>query len=130
MQIEVKGRGTAVSEELREYVEKRFRRIAAQVSELATLEVEVREERNPAIPEHCVVEATLKVKGTRLRASDRGRDARQAINLVEDELARQVKRHRDKRRNHRKVGTASIRTMPASTAMLPPTGTEGPQPTA
>ncbi len=101
MQIEVKGRGTAVSEELREHVEKRFRRIAAQVSELSTLEVEVREERNPSIADHCVVEATLKVKGTKLRACDRGRDAKQAVNLVEEELARQVKRHRDKRRNRR-----------------------------
>lgn len=128
MQIEVKGRGTAVSEELREHVEKRFKRIAAQVSLLATLEVEVREERVRSSPEHCVVEATLKVKGTKLRACDRGRDAKQAVNLVEEELAKQVKRHRDKRRNHRKVGTASIRTMPP--AMVQPGIADGTQPTA
>ncbi len=59
---------------------------------------------------------------------DRGRDAKQVVNLVEEELARQVKRHRDKRRNHRKVGTETIRTMPA--AIIQPGVAEGPQPTA
>ncbi len=35
MQIEVKGRNTPVTDELREHVEKRFRKVAKQVSELA-----------------------------------------------------------------------------------------------
>lgn len=112
MRIEVKGRGMAISEELREHVDKRFRRVAAQVSDLAFLEVELREERNPSISEPCIVEATMHLKGVTLRACDRSRDLRHAIHLVEQELSRQVKRHRDKRRNHRKVGTESIRTAP------------------
>ena len=33
-----------------------------------------------------------------LRAKDVSRDTKHSINLVADELARQVKRHRDKRR--------------------------------
>jgi putative sigma-54 modulation protein len=45
-----------------------------------------------------------------LRAHDRARDLRHAINLCEEELSRQVKRHREKRRGRRKVGTESIRT--------------------
>ena len=110
MQIEVKGRNTPVTEELREYVDKRFRKIARQVSELARLEVELREERNPAIADSHRAEVTLALKGATLRASDSGRDVRQAINLCEEELSRQVKRHREKRRGRRKVGTESIRT--------------------
>ena len=110
MQIEVKGRNTPVTDDLREYVDKRFRKIARQVSELAHLEVELREERNPAIAESHRAEVTLVLKGATLRACDGGRDARQAINLCEEELSRQVKRHREKRRGRRKVGTESIRT--------------------
>ena len=110
MQIEVKGRNTPVTDELREYVDKRFRKIARQVSELARLEVELREERNQAIAESHRAEATLVLKGATLRACDGGRDVRQAINLCEEELSRQVKRHREKRRGRRKVGTESIRT--------------------
>src|SRR3954454_534451 len=110
MQIDVKGRNTPVNDELREYVEKRFRKVANQVSELARLEIEIREERNPAIPDNVPAEATLVLKGVALRARDQARDARHAINLCEEELSRQVKRHREKRRGRRKVGTETIRT--------------------
>jgi putative sigma-54 modulation protein len=112
MQIEVKGRNVSVSDDLREHVEKRFRRVDRQVSELAVLEVELRQETNPGIPDPHVVEATLHLKGATLRAKDRGRDARHAVNLCEEELSRQVKRHRDKRRGRRKGDTPSIRTTP------------------
>ncbi len=110
MQIEVKGRNTPVNDELREYVEKRFQKVAKQVSDLARLEIELKEERNPAIADNMVAEATLALKGVTLRARDNARDLRHAINLCEEELSRQVKRHREKRRGRRKVGTESIRT--------------------
>jgi putative sigma-54 modulation protein len=111
MQIEVKGRNTQVSDELREYVERRFTKVAKQVSELARLEVELKEERNPAIADKVVAEATLTLKGVTLRARDHASDPRHAINLCEEELSRQVKRHREKRRGRRKGGAAeSIRT--------------------
>src|SRR5207302_1180409 len=70
MRIEVKGRNLPVSEDLREHVEKRFRKVARQVSEFAELEVEVFEERNPAIADSQVAEATLHLKGVTLRARD------------------------------------------------------------
>ena len=65
------------------------------------LEVELAEERNPANPTTMVAEATLYLKGVTLRAKDASKDAKHSINLVADELARQVKRHRDKRRKRR-----------------------------
>src|SRR5690348_7822770 len=111
MQIEVKSRNTPVNDELREYVERRFQKVAKQVSELARLEIELKEEKNPAIADNMVAEATLFLKGVTLRASDNARDLRHAINLCEEELSRQVKRHREKRRGRRKGGTAeTIRT--------------------
>ena len=51
-------------------VEKRFRRIGKQVSELARLEVELREERNPSISDSQVADATLHLKGITLRAEE------------------------------------------------------------
>ena len=86
MQIEVKGRNTPITDELREYVEKRFRKVAKQVSELARLEIELKEEKNPAIADNMVAEATLYLKGVTLRAKDDARDLRHAINLCEEEL--------------------------------------------
>jgi putative sigma-54 modulation protein len=110
MRIEVKGRNTPVTDELREHVVRRFSGMGRQVSPLALLEVELSEERNPAIADAQIAEATLYLKGVTLRAQDRARDLKHAVNLCEQELARQVKRHREKRRGRRKVGTETIRS--------------------
>ncbi len=107
MRISIKGRNTPVTEDLREHVEKRFAKIAKQVSPLAELELEVMEERNPAIADSQVAEVTLHLKGVTLRARDASRDMTHAINLCADELARQVKRHRDKRRKRRESRAAA-----------------------
>jgi putative sigma-54 modulation protein len=108
MQIEVKGRHMTVTDELRDHVHKRFAKVAKQVSELAVLEVELSEERNPSNPDAMVAEATLHLKGTTLRACDSSRDLAHSINLCADELAVQVKRHRDKRRRRREARAAAL----------------------
>ena len=111
MQIEVKGRNVPVNDELRELVERKFRKVAAQVSDLARMEVELREERNPAIADREIAEATLYLKGATLRAKDASESMSHTVNLVADELARQVKRHRDKRRGRRE--SARVEPRPA-----------------
>ncbi len=103
MRIEVKGRNLPVTDDTREHVAKRFRKISRQVSELAELEIELFEERNPAIPDSQVAEATLHLKGVTLRARECSRDMAHSINVVADELSVQVKRHRDKRRKRREA---------------------------
>ncbi|HET9104434.1 MAG TPA: ribosome-associated translation inhibitor RaiA [Solirubrobacteraceae bacterium] len=103
MRIEVKGRNVPVSDAIRTHVEKRFGKVAKQVSELAELEVELYEERNPAIADAQVAEVTLHLKGVTLRARDCSRDIVHSINLCADEIAVQVKRHRDKRRKRREA---------------------------
>src|SRR5579884_788493 len=107
MRIEIKGRNLSVSDDLREHVEKRFRKVANQVSELAELEVELCEERNPAISACKVAEATLHLKGVTLRARDASEDLIHSINLCAEEMAVQVKRHRDKRRKRRESRAAA-----------------------
>jgi putative sigma-54 modulation protein len=121
MQIEVKGRNLQVTDELREMVARRFDRVGRQVSEMARLEVELSEDRPASGPANQVADVTLHLKGVTLRASDSSRDIRHAVNLAADELARQVKRHRDKRRNRREQrafapppGEADAGTLPAT----------------
>ena len=109
MRIAIKGRNTPVTDDIRDHVERRFKKIAKQVSPLAELEVEVSEERNPAIADSQVAEVTLHLKGVTLRAHDASRDMIHSINLCAEELARQVKRHRDKRRKRREARAAGLR---------------------
>jgi len=98
VRIEIRGRNLEVTDELREHVEKRFARIARQVSDLAQLDVELTEERNPAISDRYVAEATLYLKGTTLRASEATPEMIHSIHAAAEDIRRQVKRHREKRR--------------------------------
>jgi putative sigma-54 modulation protein len=104
MQIEVKGKNLQVTDEMREYVARRFEKIGKQVSEFAVLELEVADENVPGDP--VAAEAVLHLKGTQLRAKEVSKDAKHAINLVGDNMERQVKRHRDKRRGRRETRAA------------------------
>jgi putative sigma-54 modulation protein len=98
VRIDVRGRNTEVTDELRRHVEKRFARVGRQVSELATLDVELSEERNPSIADRMVAEATLHLKGVTLRAREASPEMLHSIHALAEDIRRQVKRHREKRR--------------------------------
>jgi putative sigma-54 modulation protein len=108
MQIDIKGRNVPVTDEMRTRVARRLEKISRQVSPLARAELEVFRERNPSIAEPEVAEATLYLKGTTLRARKASADMQHSLNVVADELARQVKRHRDKRRRRREQRAAAM----------------------
>jgi putative sigma-54 modulation protein len=107
VQIDIKGRNVPVTDEIREHTERRLAKISRQVSELAQLEIEIFKEPNPRVADCHVADATLYLKGVTLRARDSSPDMLHSLNLVVDELARQVKRHRDKRRRRREAQQAA-----------------------
>jgi putative sigma-54 modulation protein len=103
MRIHLKDRGGAGRDaELLSRVEKKLEKVARQVSPLAELTIELREERNEQ-----VAEGALRLKGVTLRATERSNDMGHALNLLADDLARQVKKHRDKRRGRREAHKAA-----------------------
>jgi putative sigma-54 modulation protein len=107
MQIDIKGRNVPVTDEIREHAARRLDKVARQVSELARIEIEIFKEPNPRVSDCHVAEATLYLKGVTLRARDRSPEMLHSMNLMVDELARQVKRHRDKRRHRREARAAA-----------------------
>ncbi len=117
MRIEVSGRNVPVTENLRERVEKRFEKIARQVSELATLEVELSEEPKRGSADEQVATAALRLKGVTLRAHAASPEMAHSINLCGDGLAVQVKRHRDKRRKRRATRAAQAAASQPSAPM-------------
>ena len=98
MRIEVRGRNVEVTEEIREHIVKRFSRVSKQVSDLATLEVELLEERNPSISDSQIAEATLYLKGATLRAREASPEMLHSVHELAEDIRRQVKRDREKRR--------------------------------
>jgi putative sigma-54 modulation protein len=122
MQIEIKGRNVPVPDDLRSHVEQRLEKVSKQVSEFARLEIELLREPNPRVADHQVAEATLYLKGVTLRARDASPQMLHSVNLVVDELTRQVKRHRDRRRRRRetRTATAELKQKVRSRARVPP----------
>ena len=123
MRIDIKGRNVPVSDEIREHMDKRLAKVSRQVSEFARLEIEIFKEPNPRVAACHVAEGTLYLKGVTLRARDASPEMLHSLNMMVDELARQVKRHRDKLRRRREAHAASVRSMhpsPLGPAQLSP----------
>lgn len=114
MQIEIRSRnGIAITDDLRAYAARRFEKIDRMVSSLARLELELKDEHNPAIRDHFAVDATLHMKGKTLRATDRSFDLKHAMHEVSDELARQVDKVTAKRRARRQAQRGTAKAMGA-----------------
>ena len=93
-------------------MEERFTaRIGKQVSDLAQLDVELLVDRDR---QDQVAEATLHLKGVTLRAREASADLTHSVDLVADKLARQVKRHREKRRGRRESNVRAATPPPES----------------
>jgi putative sigma-54 modulation protein len=109
VRIEVRGRNVEVTDDLRDAVVSRFKRVGKQVSDLATLEVELSEERNPRIKDKEVAQATLYLKGVTLRAEEASPDMLHSIHELAEDIRRQVKKHREKRRARERTRRALSR---------------------
>jgi putative sigma-54 modulation protein len=120
MQIAIKGRNIPVTDEIRTHAERRLTKVSRQVSDLARLEIEIFKEPNPRVADCHVAEGTLYLKGVTLRAHDASPELQHSMNLMVDELARQVKRHRDKlrhRRDRSEIGGAAAVAFEAAHAV-------------
>ena len=68
-----------------------------------------------------MAECTLYLKGVTLRARDASPEMLHSLNLVVDELARQVKRHRDELRHRREAHAVAAQPARAVTESRLPT---------
>ena len=104
MRLQVKGKNVEVSESVREYAEKRLSKLEKQLADPTQVEVELAMERNPAIADNHVAEATIWTNGAVIRAREASPDMRASIDQLVDKLERQVVRYREKRQKHHKGG--------------------------
>jgi putative sigma-54 modulation protein len=98
MQLSVKGKNLDVSDAIRDHAERKFAKLSKLIPELAPVELELSEERNPSIAENQVAEATVRVKGQTVRGREATEDMKASIDELVQKLERQMKRYREKRR--------------------------------
>jgi putative sigma-54 modulation protein len=97
LDILIKGRNIPVTEALERYAREKVERVARFFDEERSdsrAEVELLHERNRAVSEPEVAEATLFINGSVLKASDASQDMYASIDRMSDKLERQVKRLR------------------------------------
>ena len=97
MDVLVKGRNIPVTEALERYARDKVDRVARFFDEersVSRAEVELIHERNRAVSEPEVAEATLFINGSVLKASEASEDMYASIDRMSDKLERQVKRYR------------------------------------
>src|SRR5262245_63492737 len=98
MRLQVKGRNLEVSEQIRKYAEDKLGKLDRLVADPTRVELELLVEKNPSITDNQVAEATVWTKGPVLRARESSTDIKASIDQLVDELERQARRYRDKRR--------------------------------
>jgi putative sigma-54 modulation protein len=97
MQVTIKGRNISVTEALERYATEKVERVRKFFDDergVSRAEVELIHERNPSIPEPEVVETTLFISGTVLKAREASADMYASIDRMSDKLERQVRRYR------------------------------------
>jgi putative sigma-54 modulation protein len=98
MRLQVKGKNLEVSDSIRRYAEEKLGKLNRQLHELTQVELELRVEKNPSIPQNQVAEATVWTKGPTLRAREASTDMKASIDQLTEKLQRQVEHYRAKRR--------------------------------
>lgn len=100
MQLLVKGKNLEMSDAIRSYAEEKIRKLERHLADPTKVELELSLEKNPRVTDNHVVEATIWTKGPTLRARQSSSDWHASIDELVDKLERQVKRYRNRRRNH------------------------------
>jgi len=131
MKTQIKGRNVTVTDALQDYAEEKILRVhklmqERKIDEVTRVELELKVEKNPSIPEPCVSEATIFTRGPVIRAKERSADMYASIDLVTDKLLRRVKKYHDKvhgknRKYHEKLAeaVAEAEAVTAAAAVAP-----------
>lgn len=117
MKLVVKGRNTDVSEETRDYIEKKVGKLDHYLENITEAQVEVAEERTRSQGGRFVIQVTAFANGTILRAQERDANFRTAVDAVAHTIVQQTKRFKEKLQGRGKSGPTIRSAEPVSPAV-------------
>jgi len=109
MDIQVRGNGVAIDDELLEYVNRRAARLDRLVDRVVEAKLELRALHNRVGPATTTAQITIQSGRDVIRAEEQATEQNVAIDQAFDKLERQVKRVHGKRSRRKSAGQASIR---------------------
>ena len=98
MEFAFKGRGTRITEQIREAAEHKLARLARMEPRATLLEIEITVERNPRLHGTHRVDGVLTTPRKTFRAQGQGPDVPTALDQLAGRLERQVRDHHGRRR--------------------------------
>ena len=96
MDLRINGRNMEISDRLRQHITNRLGVVDRHLPNIARAEVEVAAERTRAQQDRVVVQVTLNISGTLLRAQQRAASANAAVNAAAEALDRQINRYKSR----------------------------------
>jgi ribosomal subunit interface protein len=110
MELVLKGRGTRVTERLRQVTEHKLTRLDRLEPKITRLEVEVISERNPRQGGAHRVDAVATTPRKAYRAHADARDVESALDMIAERLERQIRDHHEKRRARLIAGASRVKS--------------------
>jgi putative sigma-54 modulation protein len=97
MRLQLKAQHDQLPDAVREYAEKRLRKLDRRLHDLTLVEVTLSREHNPSISDDHTADGIVYTKGPTLVARESALTYEAAIDRLVDKLERQIERYRDKR---------------------------------
>ncbi len=96
MELEIRGRNIEITEEVESYILKKMERLVRHLGNITEGKVELTKTPTRSQQDRIVAQVTLNVKGTLLRAQERGPTIPSAVDSIVDVMDRQIKRYKGK----------------------------------
>ena len=111
MKLVIQGKNIEITDAIREYVHQKIEKAVNHFQNL-TMEVDVHLSvaRNPRINPKQSAEVTIYANGTIIRAEESSENLYASIDLVADKIARQLRKYKEKRNNHKGQPSARVET--------------------
>ena len=97
MELLIKARNLELNENAEAYVQKKFAPLQRRLRDITDAKIEIRRESTRSAQHHVVVQVTLNVNGTLLRAEERAPTVNAAVDMVARVLNRQLLRYKGRR---------------------------------
>lgn len=124
MEIKITGRNLEITENIRNYVDKKISRLGKHMPNITEANVELADEKTRSPEVRFVAQITLNCDGTLLRGEDRKQNLFASVDGVVEVMDRQIEKYKGKLHKKNQIHAARRKSVKESLAAIPETTTE------
>jgi len=121
MDVQIKAHGMRLTDDLREYIEKRVSKLDRVNERIIEAKFELRQQKSHNPAQRFIAQFTIQTPRSILRAEEKNEDGYAAIDIVTDRMARQIKRFHERKVHRSKRAAVNLGQLAAdqSPELLP-----------